>query len=123
MSAFIQGFISPRPPPRNTIGTQILHAVQRYNNLDAVEILPVTYPSGIFTDVLRALRTRHSLHRLTVNSACADDAGASALLMINGLQNLGLVDPTRAILNILPEWLSRLSGSLMELHLKVCRLA
>ena len=118
---FIKGFLSPRSSPRNTIGTKILHAVQSYHNLNAIHISPTTYPTGIFTDVLNILRTKSSIRHLTVNSACTDDDGSSALVTINGLQHLTLVDPTRAVLNKLPEWLSRLSWSLTELHLKVCQ--
>lgn len=43
------------------------------------------------------------------------------LAEIKGLEVLMLRDPTRAILQISPEWLSNLSSSLTELHLKVCQ--
>src|SRR6266436_7594146 len=65
-AAFIPGFLSPRSAPRNTIGTRILHAVQCYRNLNAVQISPTTFPAGIFVDVLFALRNRPSIRHLTV---------------------------------------------------------
>ena len=93
--------------------------MQSYRNLKAVQISPTTFPTGCFTDTLRALSMCLSLQRLTVNSSCTDEVGSSALVTIGGLKYLALMDPTRAILNILPDWLSRLSGSLTELHLEV----
>lgn len=114
----ITGFMSPRPPPRNTIGTHILRAVQCFHNLNAVKIAPTTFHTGIFTDTLLALRKCASLRHLTVNSACTDEAGSSAVVTIDGLHSLTLIDPTRAILNKLPDWLARLSGSLTALHLE-----
>jgi hypothetical protein len=44
---------------------------------------------------------------------------APVLANIDGLRELGLSNPTRAILNLLPEWLNRLSKSLVALHLTV----
>ena len=116
---FSEGFLSPRPPPRNTTGTRILHAVQSYHNLNAVEISPTTFPEGIFAEILHALKTCSSLRCLTANSTYTDEAGSSAMVMIDGLRCLTIIDPTRAILNLLPDWLSRLSESLTELHLRV----
>lgn len=44
---------------------------------------------------------------------------APVLSQIVGLESLTVVDPNRAILDLLPNWLSRLSGTLRELHLLV----
>src|ERR1700691_1007380 len=116
MHIFMQGFLLLRPPPRNIIGAQILHAVQSYHNLKAVQISPATFLGAVFTSTLHALRTCSSLNHLTVNEACTDEDGSSALVTIGGLQHLTLIDPTRAILNVLSDWVSRLSVSLTELH-------
>lgn len=59
------------------------------------------------------------LRELTVNSSCTDEVRAPILVQINELQKLTLRDPSRAILQILPDWLGRLSKSLTELHLRV----
>jgi hypothetical protein len=69
---FIKGFLSLRPPPRNSIGTLILQAVQFCCNLNAVQISPRTrtFPTATFPDILCALKTCSSLCHLTVNSAC-----------------------------------------------------
>jgi hypothetical protein len=48
-----------------------------------------------------------------------DERNAPVLAKIDGLCELGLSNPTRTILNLLPEWLNRLSKSLVTLHLTV----
>jgi hypothetical protein len=44
---------------------------------------------------------------------------AYVLAKISGLRELELSNPTPTILNLLPEWLGRLSKSLVTLHLTV----
>lgn len=41
------------------------------------------------------------------------------ITQIRGLKRLELHGPTRAILELLPEWLNHLSETLKEVHLKV----
>jgi hypothetical protein len=48
-----------------------------------------------------------------------DEHSAPVLANIDGLRELGLSSPTGAILNLLPEWLNRLSKSLVTLNLTV----
>ena len=71
------------------------------------------------TDVLSVFGDRPSLLCLNVNTICMDEHNAPVLANIDGLHELELSNPTRVILNILPEWLNRLSKSLVTLHLMV----
>jgi hypothetical protein len=70
---------------------------------------------------------------LTVNQSCmtvkpvpsdADEdyvetGTALSLVQMEGLRRMTLINPGRAILHLLPDWLARLKTSLVELHLKV----
>ncbi|KAF8797659.1 hypothetical protein BYT27DRAFT_6926094 [Phlegmacium glaucopus] len=53
-----------------------------------------------------------------MNASCTGDAKAPALVELCGLKKLTLYSPGRAILQLLPDWLRSLSGTLQELHLK-----
>ena len=48
-----------------------------------------------------------------------EDRNAHVLVTISELRELELLDPTQTILNLLPEWLGRLSKPLVALHLTV----
>lgn len=41
------------------------------------------------------------------------------LVQIDTLEYLGIANPSRAVLDLLPGWLERVSGSLTQLHLDV----
>jgi len=60
------------------------------------------------------------LQEIAVNASCTNENNAPILAQISGLSKLSIYSPTRAILDLLPGWLRRLSDSLRELHLKVC---
>jgi hypothetical protein len=82
-------------------------------------LLPAQAPEDLFVEPLRLLKNSPDLLNLTVNAASSDTLSAPILSQIVGLGSLTLVDPNRAILDLLPDWLSRLSGTLQELHLLV----
>src|SRR5277367_3171169 len=82
-------------------------------------LTPLGLDPGLFTGALCALGNRPSLSRLTVDGSCMDEISARVRPTIIGLYELELSDPTQAISNLLPEWLGRLSKSLVALHLKV----
>lgn len=65
------------------------------------------------------LRNSLDLRILKVNAACTTRTSVSVLSEIAGLESLTVIDPGRKILDSLPGWLSRLSGTLRELHLLV----
>ena len=115
------GYISPRAPPRNTLPVKLVEAIKSFINLRSVQFTPQTYHEDLFRDSLIALRDLRSLTEIAVNASCTDDAKAPALAEICGLKKLTLHNPSRAILQLLPDWLRRLSGTLQELHLKVNR--
>ena len=56
---------------------------------------------------------------LAINSSCMDAPRAPIIAQTRGLKRLELHGPTRAILELLPEWLNYLSETLKEVHLKV----
>lgn len=84
-----------------------------------MQFTPQTYHADLFEKSLIILRDLRSLTEIAVNSSCTDDAKAPLLVELCGLKKLTLYNPGRAILQLLPDWLRRLSSTLQELHLKV----
>jgi hypothetical protein len=115
------GFISPRPPPRNTLPEAIGNAIVKFVNLTHVIFVPVTFHENLFAQTLPILPDLRSLTDLTVNQSCMGDGLVQKLVGVNGLKKLTLFNPGRAILELLPNWLRRLSPTLTELHLKVSK--
>lgn len=85
----------------------------------AITIDPVQAPEGLFVESLHLLRNSPDLRILKVNAACTDGASARVLSGVVGLRSLTVIDPNRAILDLLPNWLSRLSDTLRGLYLLV----
>jgi hypothetical protein len=96
-------------------------AVKSYTNIVSAKLTPeMASPGlGLFTGALHTLGDRPSLSRLTLNRYCMNESSAHVLATITGLSELGLSDPTQTVLNILPEWLGRLSKSLVALNFTV----
>jgi len=115
------GFISPRPPPRNTLPETIANAVVKFVNLNRVIFTPVTFHENLFAQTLHILPDLRSLTDLTVNQSCTGGGLVQKLVEVTGLKKLTLFNPGRAILELLPDWLRRLSPTLTELHLKVSK--
>lgn len=90
-----------------------------FRNVQTVSLLPQTYHEDLFDKILPELKMRSSLTDLQVNASCLDERKAPIMTTFERLTRLTLYDPTRAILNLLPDWLERLSISLKELHLRV----
>lgn len=112
------GFIFPRPPPRNMISEKIASALKRFINLRSVRLAPITYHAELFVPSLPILPELNALNEVEVNASCSDEPRAPMLVKLGQLRKLSLINPGRAILQLLPDWLSRLSESLVELHLK-----
>ncbi|KAJ7041145.1 hypothetical protein C8F04DRAFT_947579 [Mycena alexandri] len=103
----------PHPPSLKAILEVIPAAIKTFETLQTVEIFPDSdHP---FTEILTELESQPSLVNLRVNSACTDEASAPLLAKIEGLRQLELQRPTRAILQLFSDWLGRLA-SLEELH-------
>ena len=94
-------------------------AMLSYTNITSVTLTPMVADPKLFTEALRALADRPSLSRLAVNCSYMGECNAHVLVKIGGLHELELKDPTGTILDLLPEWLGRLSKSLVALHLTV----
>ncbi|KAF8646265.1 hypothetical protein AX16_007305 [Volvariella volvacea WC 439] len=129
LSLNIAGYLSTRPPPLNVFPASLLNAIQSFSNLRRVSFRPSAFPDDLFTEPLKALKgnsstaqdksgQNHQLESLIVGPACQDEIRAPLLVEISGLKKLAVHSPTRALLELLPGWLDRLSNGLKELHLK-----
>lgn len=103
----------------NPLAKCLIAAIPAWTNLVAITILPMQGPEGLFVEPLRLLQHLPKLRTLKVNSTCTDAISALVLSQIVGLWSLTVVDPSRAMLDLLPDWLSQLSGTLRQLHLLV----
>lgn len=114
-----QGFISTRKAPINPLARSLVSAIPSWVNLVAIAFAPAQASEGLFIEPLRLLQSLPKLRTLRVNATCTDTLSSPILSQIVGLRTLTLIDPSRAILDLLPDWLSRLSGTLHGLHLLV----
>ena len=108
-----------RRAPVNPLVKCLIAAIPAWKNLIGVTIVPMHAPEGLFAGSLRLLQELPCLRTLRVNKTCNDTPSAPILSQIVGLGSLTVIDPSRAILDLLPDWLSRLSDTLLELHLIV----
>jgi hypothetical protein len=81
--------------------------------------MPSIFHSDVFVGALAALPSLKGLKSLSVNNACMGELTAAAVSDVVGLRYLRLKDPNRAILQLLPDWVKRLRGTLDEIHLEV----
>jgi hypothetical protein len=79
----------------------------------------MTYHEELFVPSLSILIEMNTLNEVEVNASCFDELRAPELVKLGNLRKLSLIGPGRAILQLLPDWLSRLSETLVELHLRV----
>lgn len=129
------GYLPCHPSPDDILTTTILNAIKALRNLRVAIFMAVAFHPNTFTGTLQrlvSLNTHPSsetspcrsgtpyLQELTVNACCTNENNAPILAQISGLSRLSIHSPTRAILDLLPGWLRRLSDTLKELHLKVC---
>ena len=108
-----------RRAPINPLANRLIAAIPTWRNLVAMTLDPMQAPQGLFLEPLRLLRNSQDLRTLKINAACTDGVSAPVLSEIVGLESLTVIDPNRAILDLFPDWLSRLAGTLCELHLLV----
>lgn len=113
------GFLCTRPPPRNKFGARLIEAISMLPNLHEILIAPQSQNNDVSIDVLKCLPAVPHLRRLSVNETCTQEAAILSLVSIDFLDHLTIANPSRAILDLLPAWLSCLSQSLTELHLEV----
>lgn len=135
------GYLPCQPSPDDILSTIILNAIKAFRNLRVAIFMAIAFHPNTFTRILQSLVTlntqislnsssetspcrlaRHGLpylRELAVNASCTNENNAPILAQISGLSKLSIYSPTRAILDLLPGWLRRLSDSLRELHLKV----
>ncbi|KAF9526215.1 hypothetical protein CPB83DRAFT_940082 [Crepidotus variabilis] len=114
----ISGSTSTRAPPRNTLPANITKALETFVNLRSVQFTPSTWNNQLFTTALPILPTLLFLDDLEVNASCLDEPNALSLSFISGLRRLSIWNPSRAILQLLPDRLDRLSVSLVDLALE-----
>jgi hypothetical protein len=119
IAAYLPGYLSSRPPPLNTLPSTISTAIRMFENLSSLTLTPSTYHEDLFTESLSVFKNSAHLSKLSVNSSCMGETTAPLLTEIDGIRKLTLHGPGRTILNLLPDWLERLSKTLTGLHLKV----
>lgn len=128
------GFLPPlNSPLYEKLSAIIVNAISVFTNLRTSILTPATF-EGIFTGILKQLTERSDkridngshvpstpppLRELVVNPSCTDAVRAPILYQLTGLSKLTILSPTRAVLELLPDWLRRLSDTLTELHLRV----
>ncbi|KAG5643186.1 hypothetical protein DXG03_001390 [Asterophora parasitica] len=114
----ITGFISTRIPPLYIFCDTLASAIEKFTNLSKITLCPSTFHETFLAKSLEILPSLTHLRDLTVNSSCMGSETVPLLVQINQLCKLTLHSPGRLILNALPEWLERLSPTLIGLHLK-----
>ncbi|KAI0684576.1 hypothetical protein BC835DRAFT_1389261 [Cytidiella melzeri] len=106
-------------PPYDVFADVLESAVRSWPNLQSVTFMAAaTSYSGVFTKSLAMLPNLTYLRHLELNSGSCSETQSSVLALLGGLERLVIEDPTRAILNVLPDWLSVLRGTFKGLHLK-----
>lgn len=113
------GYLSSRPQSLSTISPALVNAIGLFINLSSIKLTPATFHDDLFIRSLSRLTEVENLRDLTVNQSCMGEATAPLLAAISGIERMTLHGAGRAILNILPEWLGRLSKTLTGLHFKV----
>lgn len=113
------GYLSTRPPPLNRFPSALSNALQMFENLSSFTLIPSTSHEDIFVQSFSVLKNTVHLTELAVNLACMNDSTVPMLTELERIRNLTLYGPGRTILNLLPDWLRRLSKTLTGLHLKV----
>ena len=93
--------------------------IKLFINLRSIHLVPMTYHEELFMSTLPILVDMNALNEVKVNASCFDEPRAPNLVKLGNLRKLTLISPGRAILQLLPDWLNRLSGTLVELHLRV----
>ncbi|KAJ3482735.1 hypothetical protein NLI96_g6777 [Meripilus lineatus] len=114
----INGFLLSRPAPLNAFSQTLKDAIQQWINLCSFTLTPSTYPSDLVETIIPQISKCSHLRELTVGSLCGSDENAHLLVQILGLESLTIQDPKSAILQLLPEWLDRLKGTLISLGLQ-----
>lgn len=103
----------------NFMNRQLREAAPRWTELTSVTLHPAGCPSKFFSETLQILQGFSQIRHLAVNYTCMDETTAKILVQFNNLVTVVLFDPTRALLELITEWLSRLSPTLDCLHLRV----
>lgn len=85
----------------------------------------MTFHIDMTLGILRALQNTRTLKEITMkfNSGFAGEPVAEILVRLQGLTAVTLIDPSRAILQLLPDWLGRLSSTLKSLNMLVSLIA
>ena len=117
--AIFQGYLSTRPPPLNKFPDQLKTVVACWPNLRSVTFAPRQYHDDTLNDTLPLLLSLPLLRCLSVNPSCTGDSHAATLAQLRNLQSLTIQSPTRAVLQILPDWLRELKTTLRTFRLTV----
>ncbi|KAI1795387.1 hypothetical protein LXA43DRAFT_882089 [Ganoderma leucocontextum] len=114
----VSGYLSTRPPPLNKFPGQLKSIVECWTNLQSVTFAPRKYHTDTFNDTLPLLLSLPFLQHLTLNPSCMGEAHVATVPQLRNLQSLTIQSPTRAVLQILPDWLRGLRPTLRSFHLR-----
>ncbi|KAF8918376.1 hypothetical protein CPB85DRAFT_1281794 [Mucidula mucida] len=111
----IGGFLSSRAAHADRLASYLLNAVRLFVNLKTCSFCPKKYPPNLFLHSVPELK---HLTRLSVNSSCTDTDTTAVLVALSNLRSLTIKDASRAVLDVLPDWVSTMVPTLTELHLQ-----
>lgn len=114
----ISGYLPPRPASLGTFATHLPTAIRLWRNLNTIVLAPKQYHKDVFIGVFPLLRSCAFLRSLTINASCITDDYAPVVATVEDLECLSILNPTRAILQLLPDWLGILSRTLRRLSLR-----
>ncbi|KAI0351224.1 hypothetical protein OH77DRAFT_1487729 [Trametes cingulata] len=113
----VSGYLPSRPPPLNKLPGHLKAAIECWPNIQTVILTPKQYHKDVFTEMLSSLLGLQYLRNLTVNASCTEEKHSSVLAQVRGLESLTIEAPTRAILQVLPDWTGQLESSLRTFRL------
>ena len=112
------GWLLPTSAPRNNFSAVLKAAIALWPNLRSITMMPHTAPKELMDAALSALNSSW-LISITVDSKHFTDETLPLLLSFKRLRILSILNPNRAILQVLPAWLSDLCPSLDSFQLLV----
>ena len=92
-------------------------------NIQSATLTPRKYGEGTLGDTLSLLCSRSSLRHLTIKAPVLTEEDVTVIARMRNLQSLSIEWPSRAILQVLPEWLDSLQGTLRTLRFTASTMA
>ncbi|KAI0776615.1 hypothetical protein BD413DRAFT_602174 [Trametes elegans] len=113
----VSGYLSTRPPPFNKFSDHLRSGIECWKNINSVIFTPRRFCEDVLTDSLSLLSTLSCLRHLTINTSCTGEKQVQHVVQLRDLESLTIESPTRAVLQVLPDWLGELQSSLRAFRL------